>query len=555
MYKWPRINIFKPLEVVIDANIYNKPIVVIEDPHDVAYTDGEVIFINIPLVKSIVDNIVSEDKFKDRIFSEVINYIVAHEIMHIVFSDFHYREKYIDLFGRVFGEPYVILFKVIHNILEDSRIEYLMEVYYPALIEQFRKGRELLFEAAIKKEIVYINRIPSSEALILLLLKFLLVFSLTQNIDYTMDILRKSMENDALVNQLWGRIRDMVPLIIALRISQDPKYPLRAAAIITISFQKEIKGISPDSYTGKFIRDLTRKSIVYVINEMIKGMKKKSSIDYPHRSIYGGYENLTPVVSAADYQFYRRISNIYRSYILELQESIKKIYRKWKDAKKFFGNIIEDHLVDVYVWSYTKDEPRPKVFESMEFEMRPLDVLLLIDQSGSMSGEENIAATSAVVISESLSSLVDEDIVRLGIAGFGDYLVYYKRVSWPMSIARIIPRASGGTMAFTALNHFFKNEARHLRRNVDLLIIFFTDSYDCYEDLQIAKSVIANIKNFNRKTTILGLITEQNVQEEFISYLDGYKTLDSINILPRLVVELILSAVRRKRTRRTGGEI
>ena len=543
------IRVYRPIELSVDTNIYNKPIVVIENPHDIAFTDGKVIYINIPLIENILDSHKLGREAKERVFQEVINYLVAHETMHIIFTDFPYYRKFIEIMGRIYDELLTRFFRVVFNILEDARIEYFMEIYYPALLESFKMGRKLLFEEAMNRELRYVGSLDEKKQIVLLLLRFLHIFVTTQDIEKTMSGLQNSTNKQDVVEALWEEISDIIPSIIASRISNDPKYTVRLASIIAIRFKDELSKIHDFSYMIRFLQEMAKRSMIYIINQMIKKLKRSTDVS---KLRAGGYSELIPVISSTDYSYYQNIVAIYSSYIRELREKILKVYRAWREERKYTGNIVEDYLVDVYVWSYTKDEPRPKIFESMESEMRSIDVLLLIDQSGSMAEAENLAASSAIIITEALRPAIMEDIVRLGIAGFGDYLVYYKRVSWPISIARVLPRSEGGTMAFKALKLFFDSEKHHLRRDTELLIIFFTDSYDAEEDLEIANSVADSIRRFNAKAKFLGFITENHYDADFVSHLDAYRILESISELPAKMIDLILELTLRRRKPRVA---
>ncbi len=545
------MRVYKAIEIAVSTNILNRPII-FSSAGGIASTDGSVIYIDLAFIRNALRRVWNEkapEDLRERIFNEVIDYLVAHECMHILFSDMDAYGKYTRYFEGVFGTKLMLLFRTLANILEDMRVEYLLDIHFPALIDLFREGRKILCDCAIEHYSLRPNKFTKNERLILALLRFLQAFAILNSASGSLDIISREYGKQ-IANKVWDMISEFVPLIILTRISKNRLISMRTAASIAVSLHEIIENLSQNSQLIQLLRDISRKSTrIYIkgkVREVLKGRQEHATVG-TSGARHAAPSLLTPVISDIDYRFYRRTISIYSAMINKLQTRIIQALRRWRETKNIYGDFLEDHLVELYAWSMTKDEPRPKIFNMLDTIIIPLDVLVLLDQSGSMLYETERVAESAVVISEALKPLVEDGFVRLGIAGFGDSLIYYKRVCWPYSITRIIPRSEGGTMIFSAIERFFESEKDFLRSDAYLLIIVFTDSYDCEEDLPLAEEVRSRIKRFNFRSRIVGFITEAGYDKDFVSKIDCFTMINSVMDVPDALIEFLLDLIRRRR--------
>ncbi len=551
--KYPRVRI----PVYINAS---------DEPLDkLGETDGYIIKIFLNSLVSLLKDYGVEDLSK-QLLCKLMNSVIVHEYGHVIFTDFNALSDYIWNIKNLETESYLNIFKSIWNILEDVRIEFLMRIDYPSL-------------ARILTPLRIITTVMPEENLDSKLSRFILgLYMLTfKDILFTRNIDINIALDHAFGTfiDLWEIINDkrfrILKLIEEAISTRNAIAPLQIADYITKVLDKKIGFPNKTSIMllhkiekipGEILnllKILDDQPIMKISNKdsLVKEnviSKKISELNKNEGGIIGASVSIDyPEERSMNISFYIDTVKRYKRVINDLKRQIKDILSEWRVKKTIVGEISEEHLQEIYAWSFSKDEPRPEIFELISREVKPLNIFLHVDQSGSVYGEKGeIIMRSVIIILESLESLVKNELLRVATATFGPYpprilKEFTEQTHW----GRFYPSPAGGTEIYRTLKWFIMHQYPYSKPEWSYLVIIFTDGINYPKDNKLHKDV-RDLLNRKYKSggKIVGIIPQQTLQlpeiKEFIKTLDHVETLFSLSELPGIIMRIVKKEIKKQ---------
>mgnify|MGYP003877052769 CR=1 FL=1 len=536
-----------------------------------AYTDGKVIYIN-PLF---VDHLLNEG-YTEKQIREIIDGLIVHEKAHILYSDFIIL-NYLRVLINLIGESEYVLLREIFNIIEDFRIEFLVRIYRPLEAEK-------LFALSLLNREMSVPNIKESATVAISLAMDTIIFLLHGYIKSPEEIIDKIKDKkirmflselfdietvvmlfrgargkrsrDALASAtlLWARIITLLEKHFGEYKEQVDKYVDSLKPGLLALLQKNIEKIIsrlfpflPDEIKTQIIeilkRSKTLRSFLLAIREIVS--KFLSSFEAGGR--FGSYQRARKVIASRhDYEFYNDTTRIYAKTIQELKRKVERLKIQYREKPSRFGDIMEEHLPKVYVWSLTRDQPAPQTFTGYERVIPKLDILIHIDLSGSMADVAAFVLRAAIIILEAFKSLIEKDIIRLAIVSFGDTYAINKSLCESPRKVRIEERLYGGTVIFETLLGAINSMKSEWRKDSTKIIFIFTDTEDSLEDLENADAILNSIRTTLGQIRIIVLSTNKSPLSSLKKYVDRTIYLGTLNKLPKVLANQILRAITQK---------
>lgn len=465
-------------------NINNVSINIVNELNS-AYTDGSNIFIGYNLENPKKDFINANDKL------DLYIGLLIHESSHVLYTDFNYCYKTNNIC------------KYIQNILEDELIERKMSLKYPGYGKFLGKLKYFMFDdidvfynGDIKGEsdldkflsiLFYIIRYP----------KYLNKIS-NETIDKFKDVLNE-VKNAMNYNNVFNYTSNNISFIVYN--TTNVIYEILKKYFDINEINKNKKSFSKNSSTNK-------------INEKINNTLNNRSLQINYKRSES-YEVKNKSLNNYDKSLYNVYLNKIRKYI----EYVKSILIKDNNNNNSFnynryrksGLLDGSKLVSGILGN-------PNIYKRIEFSKtknksyKKTNIVLLVDNSGSMDSYKDIASKITILLYEGLKSIND---INLYIYGHNDNLETY--LDKNINNMNYFPiRKNGGCQSEKIV--YSKIAEKFINANETTLIFNITDS-KYLSNPQIIYSIINNAKLSN---IYFGLITLNN--DEKITY-----DIDSIN--------------------------
>lgn len=537
-----------------------------------AYTDGQVIYVN-PLF---IDSLLREGYTEKQIVG-IIGGLIVHEKAHILYSDFIIL-TYLRILINLIGESEYVLLRHIFNIIEDARIEFLVCIYRPLEAEKLFV-LSLLNRDMAKPDIEddEVRAITLAIDILMLLLwghirepeevidkiknekirRFLAELFGIDTVVMLFRGARGSRSRDALASAtlFWAKIISLLEKYFGEYKNAIEKYVDNLKPGLLALLQKDVEKIVsrlfpflPDEIKNELI-DLLKKSktlhsflsmIREVANKFLRGIEQ-----YDHQ--FGAYDRARRViVSRHDYMFYNSTTKRYAKTIQELKRKIEKLRIQYREKPSRFGDIMEEHLPRVYIWSLTRDQPAPQTFTGYDRVIPKLDILIHIDLSGSMAKVATFVLRAAIIILEAFKYLIEKDIIRLAIVSFGDTYAINKSLCEPPRKVRIEKKLYGGTVIFETLLGAINSMKDEWRKDSTKIIFIFTDTEDSLEDLEMAETILNNIRTTLGDIKFIVLSTNKSPLKTLRKHVDRTIFLRTLKKLPKVLTNQILRAITKR---------
>ena len=523
------------------------------------WTDGSAIYIYEPILEKMVDELTIVD------LHTFVQTIIFHETGHALLTDFQVYESFMELIISYY--PYIFdLIKDLSNILEDERVEFYLSVLYPGLVDKFRTSSIILSRLKIKEEKGVMGALFSINELVFAIVRMKhLNGSIHEYIDTYFPAQKKFLK----------RLFDAKGLKVLVEAIHSNN--TRGTLIRTLYFYKRALEILNEMYGTTVVKDeimnyaktnfkfiflLLRQntpigriapylsddilSEIYELYEKGLGdwmhiselLEKRGVLKY-HNIGKGGF---TQIVEFKDYTFYMNSVNENIQLIIELRKAFEKLKMDWEASKADWGDPLEEHMLEAYEWSLTRDIPRPQIFEGYRKVMPEIDILILLDQSGSMQGEAGtLVMKSTIIVSEALKPLLGER-VRLGIYTYGSNIRKVKGFTEPIFAGRYFPRPEGGTSTFESLAYVVENEKDNFNKNSTKIFLVFTDSmnYDNDRAEEVMKEII-DLIGINIRT--FAIVTSKSYDPDFVEHFDSAYVITHINEFVNIMLAILYEQI------------
>ncbi len=528
--------------ILIDpqVNVLGLPVLITQEEQAGAlgWTDGSLIYLPIKTL----ERLQQKTKLSTASMSIIINSIVYHESGHVLLTDFQLWELFITMFKTEFPAGWMAV-RDIANILEDIRIEFHMGVEYPRLAPTFRNATRLLAGLPQKKE-----EEDFLSALVRVLFMTLryglydgdfraaaqdLAIDHREFISEVFDMeciimLTESVRGPSSRSALFGALVlfERILSIAAKHYGRDTiqrtleKWELPVVLLIDSDVLAELsKMLSPDAF----------EDLLNMVEEML-GETGLLSFKEKGGSKGAGKGGMEVIVEVEDYVFYRDTIAMYRNEIMQLRKSFEMLARDWEQDLKRWGSPIEDELPQAYIWSLTKDVPAPRAFEGYRMKKPAVNIVLLIDQSGSMEGDPGVLAMRcAVIVAETIAPILDEGIT-LSVYTFGDTIRTVKSPTESITQGRFYPRPGGGTSVFESLRRVADEIQPGLNPRAKKIISVFTDSYN--SDNISGGAVSSEVREMLSPLLLTCFSTVKDPEADLTQHFDLFTTISSIDEFP-----------------------
>jgi hypothetical protein len=521
-------------------NVLGLPVLLTKDQNggSLGWTDGKVLYISVPAFSEVM----VKSNFTKEEMQTLLNAITYHESGHVLLSDFVLWKLFNEVIRADYPEGWPLV-RFLANLLEDIRIEFYMGIEYPGLAPAFRKASKLLAQVpTIEGED---NCITALMRVLFLTLRFGL-----WNGDFETAAGECAHEYRPFITEVLDAEGIMI-LTYATR-GQDSRSSIFGAMLLFEKLLKVSERFFEPETIQEVLRNLTPGTTVVVDKQVLKELEEQLPPDafaelmQQLKEIYGndfgpggehglsskgaGAGGLDVVTELEDFVFYQDTKTLYKHEIMQLRKQFERLARIWEEDRRRWGTPIEDELPQAYIWSLTRDIPAPRIFEGYKLHKPPMDLILLIDQSGSMSGAPGILAMrAAVVIAETVAPIIGENIT-LSIYTFGDKIRQVKGPQEAIHQGRYFPKPSGGTSIFASIESAANLVHPHMNPRAKKLLIVFTDSYN-YDNPQGSR-IVAKAKVTLAPLLVTAFSTVPEPDKDFTQHLDMFKSLASIEELP-----------------------
>lgn len=371
-------------------------------------------------------------------FDDFMMGLLIHEVAHIKYGSLEIKHSVSD------G-----LYQLLNNIIEDSRIEYMMTMDHPAYsrfirwvliavrrhadVQGVRPGDEKnpswVKFSGLLKQLFYLARFgvvmdgADSE-----FINFCLPL--------TLSAMRGEGDNCAVaVKAIYDYLMSIV------QEDEQLKKMVLAIKVVAVAISGNEMGDVIDA------QKVASSNSLQAASGMLDGMAK---------GIGSGEDQM--VLQEKDSSFYRATVEEYWNVIDSIRQVFKRIFESHKWAKGYDGDINLQRQQEAYIESMTGEPDLNYLwFKRLE---PSVDMLLLRDVSGSTSGIKDAYAAGTVAILAALEKLHG---VRTAAINFGDSHVVVKEFAEEMRHSRIYPSSDGGTNIMTAMEEIskWKYTAKH----------------------------------------------------------------------------------------------
>jgi uncharacterized protein YegL len=171
-----------------------------------------------------------------------------------------------------------------------------------------------------------------------------------------------------------------------------------------------------------------------------------------------------------------------------VQQALRRIYNKLilVEAKRGDLNLAPHRMQQAYVDSFGDGEVTASYYRVMRRDEHKVDVLLLLDQSGSTGHIMHLISEAAILTAASAAGV---KAVRLAVAGFGKRsgTTLIKEFASPPWAGNYAPVADGGTPLGQCMNDVANHRGYAWRRDAAHLVILLTDGHpDSWSHVQKA---------------------------------------------------------------------
>ena len=527
----------------------------------------------------------------------VLDVLIAHEKAKIMYSD-ETVEKFFDNILETFGKSgyssslIVSFIKTIFNLLNDARVDFLYSLEYPRYYPMFTYYT-LIFLAPAFENLYVLNPnntiIPVYQVLLLISRlkitdfeqlieklpsksKYVLEKILSPNVvrmlvsssmfKNTIDVLTASiyvaMEILDALESVYSRkeILEFISQINTVRrlVIEDLEEVKRYVMEIHRYMLKDLDAFIAKLFKAfpKLIRDKILKHLYTSENLRIILKSVKNAAKMRAKTEHWGYGSYSPprmiYPNINDHLIYMKTINKHRETIRRLREAVEKIKIEYEEDRKTWGDLIEEKMMEAYIWSYTRDVPAPLAFSGYTKILPNIDIIIHLDHSGSMVGAEGELVTeAAIVISESLRPLIEtpKSKIRLAVSAFGTDYHIIKYPLQKIEAGRYNFYNLGGTAIFETLADTIDKIYDQLRENSKKLIIIFTDTMDSEYDLEKANEMLEKIRRKIGDFYTVLISTNGNVLEEIRKFADTIITINTVDDLPNIIVDSVLKMIKK----------
>ncbi len=531
----------KEFRVDHQFNVLGLPVLLTKDREggSLGWTDGTVLYVSVPAFYEMM----VKSNFTKEEMQTLLNAIIYHESGHVLLSDFVLWKLFNEVIRADYPEGWPLV-RFLANLLEDIRIEFYMGIEYPGLAPAFRKASKLLAQ---------VPTIQGEDNFITALMKVLFLtlrFGLW-NGDFETAAGECAHEYRPFITEVLDAEGIMI-LTYAIR-GQDSRSAIFGAMLFFEKLLKVAQRFYEPETLQETLKNATLGTTIVIDKQVLKELKEKLPPDafaelmQQLKEIYGdsfgegggkdgfgskgaGMGGLDVITELEDFVFYQDTRNLYKQEIMQLRKQFERLARIWEEDRRRWGTPIEDELPQAYMWSLTRDIPAPKIFEGYKLHKPPMDIILLIDQSGSMSGAPGILAMrAAVAIAETVAPILGENIT-LSVYTFGNNIRQVKAPSEAIHQGRYFPKPGGGTSIFKSIESTANLIHSHLNPRARKLLIVFTDSYN-FDNAQGSR-VVAKVKTMLAPLLLTAFSTTPEPDKAFTRHMDMYKSLTSIEELP-----------------------
>ncbi len=522
-------------------NVLGLPVLLTKDRDggSLGWTDGKMLYVSVPAFYEMM----AKCNFTKEEMQTLLNAILYHETGHVLLSDFVLWKLFNEVIRADYPEGWSLV-RFLANLLEEVRIEFYMGIEYPGLAPAFRKASKLLAQVpAMQGEDTFITALMK---VLFLTLRFGL-----WNGDFETAATECAPEHRHFITEVLDAEGIMI-LTYAIR-GQDSRSAIFGAMLFFEKLLKIAERFYEPSTIQATLKSATPSTTIVIDKQALKELEEKLPPDafaelmQQLKEIYGdsfgegggqdgcgstgaGMGGLDVVTELEDFVFYQDTRNVYKNEIMRLRKQFERLARIWEEDRRRWGTPIEDELPQAYMWSLTRDIPAPRIFEGYKLHKPPMDIILLIDQSGSMSGAPGILAMrAAVVIAETLAPILGENIT-LSVYTFGGKIRQVKAPYEAIHQGRYFPKPSGGTSIFKSIESTADLIHAHLNPRAKKLLVVFTDSYN-YDNPQ-GPRVVAMAKTLMAPLLLTAFSTVPEPDKAFTQHMDMYKSLASIEELP-----------------------
>ncbi len=549
-------------DVKISSNPLNVPIVFIDEVirglDSPGWTDGNIIYLN----KKIITELAEKSRIED--LTAFVQAIIFHETGHVLLTDFQSYIPFISLVSSYY--PYIWKLIVdLANILEDERIEFYLSVLYPGLVTKFRTASIILSQLPISEDKGIIGALHSINRFIFAMVRMKrLKGSIKEYIE------KYFPENKEFLEQLFDA-KGLKVLVEAIHASNT-----RATLIRSLYFYKRGLEILTKMYGENTVNNELKNysrynyNLIYLILKNntplgniapflsddilaeIYQLYEKGLADWGHisklladkgiKAVHATKGGFNQIVEYRDYMFYTNVINTNMEKILRLRKDFEELKRDWDLDKQDWGDPLEEHMLEAYEWSLTRDIPRPRIFEGYRKVEPLLDILILLDQSGSMDGVPGeLVMTAAVIIAEAVRPLLSRNI-RLGIYTFGDNIRKIKGFDESLNEGRFFPKPFGGTAAFESLLRVVESEKDNFNKDATKLFLVFSDSFNYDNDMAVANlRKIHKMIGFDIRT--IALMTARSYDVDFAEKFDAAFVITHIDELSDAMSKILYQEI------------
>ncbi len=522
-------------------NVLGLPVLLTKEQSNgsLGWTDGKVLYISVPAFSEMM----AKSNFTKEEMQTLLNAITYHESGHVLLSDFVLWKLFNEVIRADYPEGWPLV-RFLANLLEDIRIEFYMGIEYPGLAPAFRKASKLLAQVPVLEGEE--NFITSLMKVLFLTLRFGL-----WNGDFETAARECAHEYRHFITEVLDAEGIMI-LTYAIR-GQDSRSAIFGAMLFFEKLLKVSERFFEPETLEEVLKNITPSTTIVVDRHALKKLEEQLPPDafaelmQQLKEIYGdsfgeddgessfssrgaGEGGLDVVTELEDFVFYQDTRNHYKHEIAQLRKQFERLARVWEEDRRRWGTPLEEELPQAYMWSLTRDIPSPRIFEGYKLHKPPMDIILLIDQSGSMSGAPGILAMrAAVVIAETVAPILGENIT-LSVYSFGDKIRQVKAPQEAIHQGRYFPKPSGGTSIFKSIDSTVNLIHSHMNPRAKKLLIVFTDSYN-YDNPRGAQ-VVAKAKTLMAPLLLTAFSTVPEPDKAFTQHLDMFKSLASIEELP-----------------------